>query len=219
MGFSKILPNVHLNKDWQEKVKTFFNQPAKKVKRRQQRKLRQTRMGPNPTHFLRPAVRGQTRRYNNKLKLGRGFTVAELKLAGLKGLNYARSLGVAVDLRRKDTCSETQKMNADRLKEYVSRMILHPRTKGSKVKYEKKPTVLEATGDQLKSSNAVQQNNTKCIVPLPKPETAFSFTEVSKKMKDEIVYKTLRKEIKTENGFYRRLEAAKKKAQAKKSAK
>ena len=68
MGFSKILPNVHLNKDWQEKVKTFFNQPAKKVKRRQQRKLKQKRLGFNPTNKFRPAVRGQTRRYNKKLK-------------------------------------------------------------------------------------------------------------------------------------------------------
>jgi large subunit ribosomal protein L13e len=34
MGFSSMLPNVHLNKDWQEKVKTFFNQPGKKLRRR-----------------------------------------------------------------------------------------------------------------------------------------------------------------------------------------
>jgi hypothetical protein len=39
---------------------------------------------------------------------------------------------------------------------------------------------------------------------------------VTKEMKDQIVYKTLRKEWKTASGFYRKLEAAKKKAQAKK---
>jgi hypothetical protein len=35
-------------------------------------------------------------------------------------------------------------------------------------------------------------------------------------MKEQIVYKTLRKEWKTAHGFYRRLEEAKKKAQGKK---
>ena len=216
MGFSKILPNVHLNKDWQEKVKTFFNQPAKKVKRRQQRKLKQKRLGFNPTNKFRPAVRGQTRRYNNKLKLGRGFTLNEIKLSGLKGLNYVKSLGIAVDSRRKDTCAETQKLNVQRLKEYTSRMILHPRRHGQKEKYEKKPQVLEATADQLKTSEAVQQNTSKWIVPLPKSESAFTWSTVTDNMKKDIVYKTLRKELKTEKGFYKRLENAKKKAQTKK---
>lgn len=32
--YNKVLPNVHLNKDWQEKVKTWHNQPARKRRRR-----------------------------------------------------------------------------------------------------------------------------------------------------------------------------------------
>jgi len=127
-----MLPNVHLNKDWQENVRTFFNQPGKKLRRRKTRAARAKTLGPNPTHLLRPAVRGQTRRYNNKLHLGRGFTVAEIKSAGLKGVNYARSLGIAVDLRRKDTSAESQKINSERIKEYLSKMILHPRRKADK---------------------------------------------------------------------------------------
>jgi len=53
----------------------------------------------SPTHHLRPVVRGQTNRYNMKQKLGRGFTKKELVLGGVHGVNYARSLGIAVDLR------------------------------------------------------------------------------------------------------------------------
>jgi len=34
-----------------------------------------------------------------KQKLGRGFTRKELVLGGVHGVNYARSLGIAVDLR------------------------------------------------------------------------------------------------------------------------
>lgn len=208
MGFSKVLPNVHLNKDWQEKVKTFFNQPGKKLRRRKLRAAKAKKLGPNPTHSLRPAVRGQTRRYNNKIKLGRGFTVAELKLSGIKGLEYARSIGIAIDTRRKDTCSETQKLNVERIKEYTSRMILHPRKRN-----DKKPQVLEATADQLKSAEATQQNTTRSVIPLPKAESAFSWTAISKKMQDDIVYKTLRKEWKEQTGFYKKLEAKKKRAQ------
>jgi len=74
---------------------------------------------------LRPAVRGQTNRYNSKIKLGRGFTAAELKLAGVNSLAQARSIGIAVDLRRKDTCNETLNMNANRVKTYLSKIIVH----------------------------------------------------------------------------------------------
>jgi len=74
---------------------------------------------------LRPAVRGQTNRYNAKIKLGRGFTSAELKLAGVTSLAHARSIGIAVDLRRKDTCNETLNLNANRIKTYLSKIIVH----------------------------------------------------------------------------------------------
>lgn len=211
MGFSSMLPNVHLNKDWQEKVKTFFNQPGKKLRRRKIRAAKAKLTGPNPTHLLRPVVRGQTRRYNNKSKLGRGFTLAELKAAGIKGINYARSIGIAIDVRRKDTCAETQKVNVERIKQYAAKMILYPRRKA-----DKKPQVLEATPDQLKASEAVQQNTTKVVIPLAKPESAFSFSAITKEMKDDIVYKRLRKEWKEQTGFYRKQEERKKKAAAKK---
>jgi len=206
-----MLPNVHLNKDWQEKVRTFFNQPGQKLRRRKMRASKAKRSAPNPTHSLRPVVRGQTRRYNNKTKLGRGFTLAELKAAGIKGINYARSIGVSIDARRKDTCAETQKVNVERIKQYTAKMILYPRRKA-----DKKPQVLEATPDQLKSSEAVQQNTTKSVIPLPKPESAFSFTAITKELKDDIVYKRLRKEWKEQTGFYRKQEERKKKALLKK---
>ena len=101
---NNMLPNVHLGKDWQEKVKTWFNQPGRKRRRRVHRARRQKLLAPNPTHLLRPIVRGQTNKYNTKRRLGRGFTKKELESAGIKGLSYARSIGIAIDLRRKDTC-------------------------------------------------------------------------------------------------------------------
>lgn len=158
---------------------------------------------------MRPAVRGQTNRYNGKIKLGRGFTLRELREAGIKGVEYARSLGIAVDLRRKDTNNETLKLNAGRVKDYISRMILYPRAKGQ---YEKKPIVAEAKEEVLAGPDAKVQNTNKHVIPLPKPEVGYSWTNITKEMKETNAFKTLRTELKTSKGFYKRLEEAKKKA-------
>ena len=143
---NNMLHNVHLKFDWQNKVKTWYNQPGRKHRRRVLRQKKAKLAEPNPTHKLRPVVRGQTNKYNTKIKLGRGFTVRELKEGGIRGLSYARSLGIAVDLRRKDTSQETLSLNAARIKEYLARMILYPRNEN---KPDKKPQVPEATGDKL----------------------------------------------------------------------
>jgi ribosomal protein S21 len=49
---------------------------------------------------------------------------------------------------------------------------------------------------------------------LPKPETGYTWTTITKQMKDENVYKTLRTEWKKSRRFYEKLEAIKKKAAA-----
>ena len=209
---NNVVPNVHLNKDWQEKVKTWFNQPGRKHRRRLNRERKAKLTGPNPTHKLRPVVRGQTNKYNNKIKLGRGFTVDELKKAGINSVLFARSIGIAVDHRRKDTSSESQTINVNRIKDYISRMILYPR---NVEKPEKKPIVKEATKQQLESPEAKEQNKCPLVVPLPKAEVGYSFAPVTKEMKDANIYKTQRVERKTANGFYRRMEERKKKLAAK----
>ena len=203
---NNMLHNVHLKFDWADKVKTWYNQPGRKKRRRLLRRNKARLVAPNPTHKLRPVVRGQTNKYNTKIKLGRGFTEKELKEAGIKGLAYARSLGIAVDLRRKDTSKETLDLNAGRIKEYLSRMILFPRKEG---KTEKKPQVPEATGDKLKSAEATVQNTLKGVIELPKKEIGYSFAPITDEMKKKNVYQTQRKEIKTAQGFYTRLEKIK----------
>ena len=203
---NNMLHNVHLKFDWADKVKTWYNQPGRKKRRRVLRRNKARLVAPNPTHKLRPVVRGQTNKYNTKIKLGRGFTEKELKEAGIKGLAYARSLGIAVDLRRKDTSKETLDLNAGRIKEYLSRMILFPRKEG---KTEKKPQVPEATGDKLKSAEATVQNTLKGVIELPKKEIGYSFAPITDEMKKKNVYQTQRKEIKTAQGFYTRLEKIK----------
>ena len=208
---NNMLPNVHLGKDWQEKVKTWFNQPGRKHRRQLKRAAKAAKVAPNPTHTLKPIVRGQTNKYNNKIRLGRGFTKEELKKAGILSLNYARSIGIAIDLRRKDTSNEAQTANVNRLKEYLAKMILYPRKKA-----DKKALVKEATEEQLKAPEAKEQNTCKCVIPLPKEEVGYTFAPITKEMKSANVYKTQRTEIKTAQGFYKRMEARKQKLAAKK---
>ena len=208
---NNMLPNVHLGKDWQEKVKTWFNQPGRKHRRQVKRAAKAAKVAPNPTHTLKPIVRGQTNKYNNKIRLGRGFTKEELKKAGILSLNYARSIGIAIDLRRKDTANETMTANVNRIKEYLAKMILYPRKKA-----DKKAIVKEATEEQLKAPEAKEQNTCKCVIPLPKEEVGYTFAPITKEMKSANVYKTQRTEIKTAQGFYKRMEARKQKLAAKK---
>ena len=205
---NNMIHNVHLKFDWQDKVKTWYNQPGRKHRRRVLRQKKAALQSPNPTHKLRPIVRGQTNKYNTKIKLGRGFTEKELKEAGIRGLSYARSLGIAIDLRRKDTSKETLDLNAGRIKEYLARMILYPR---KEKKPEKKPQVPEATEEKIKSAEAGIQNTLKGVIELPKKEVGYSFEAITDDMKKKCVYQTQRKEIKTAKGFYARLEKIKKK--------
>ena len=205
---NNMLHNVHLKFDWQNKVKTWYNQPGRKHRRRVLRQKRASLLNPNPTHKLRPIVRGQTNKYNTKIKLGKGFTEKELKEAGIRGLSYARSLGIAVDLRRKDTSKETLDLNAGRIKEYISRMILYPRKEN---KLDKKAQVPEANTEKLNSPEAKVQNTVKGVIELPKKEIGYSFDPITDEMKKKNVYQTQRKEIKTAKGFYKRLEKIKNK--------
>ena len=203
-----MIHNVHLKFDWADKVKTWYNQPGRKKRRRILRQKKAKLVSPNPTHKIRPIVRGQTNKYNTKIKLGKGFTKKEVNEAGIKGLSYARSLGIAIDLRRKDTSKETLDLNAGRIKEYLSRMILYPR---NEKKPDKKPQVQEATADKFNSAEAKIQNTIKGVIELPKKEIGYSFSPITEQMKKQNVYQTQRKEIKTAQGFYKRLEKIKNK--------
>jgi large subunit ribosomal protein L13e len=75
---------------------------------------------------LRPVVHCQTRRYNTKVRAGRGFSHDELKAAGLYK-KFAKTVGIAVDHRRRNKSVESLQVNAQRLKLYQSKLVLFPR--------------------------------------------------------------------------------------------
>jgi large subunit ribosomal protein L13e len=124
--FPLVLHNNHFRKDWQRRVRTWFDQSGRKLRRRNARKAKAASLGVRPLTLLRPAVRGQTVRYNRKVREGRGFTLAELKEAGI-GRKEARGIGVVVDHRRRNLSEEGKKLNVERLQAYKTRLIVFPR--------------------------------------------------------------------------------------------
>ncbi|KAI0033430.1 ribosomal protein L13e [Vararia minispora EC-137] len=180
MGFGKnnVLHDNHFRKDWQRRVKTWFDQPGRKLRRRVARKEKAAKLGVRPIQPLRPAVRGQTVRYNAKIREGRGFTLAELKEAGI-GRKVARSIGVIVDHRRRNLSVEGKNLNVERLKAYKERLIVFPR-KAGKAKSGDSPA------DQL-SAPTTRQN--LALPPSFVPEEPRKITDEEREFE---AYKTLR---------------------------
>merc|ERR1711962_495849 len=109
MKHNNVLPNAHFKKDWQNRVKTWFNQPGRKKSRRVARQKKALAIAPRPVAgLLRPVVRCPTYKYNTKLRMGRGFTLEELKTAGIPR-KYAATIGLCVDHRRKNRGTESLK--------------------------------------------------------------------------------------------------------------
>merc|ERR1711981_604447 len=117
-------------KYWQRYVKTWFDQPARKKRRRTARAKKAADVAPRPvTGFVRPVVHPPTVKYNSKTRIGRGFSLAELKALKIGKLE-ARSLGIAVDPRRRNRSVQGKQANEQRLREYKAKLVVFPR-KGS----------------------------------------------------------------------------------------
>ena len=74
-------PNLIIELIKKRYVKTWFNQPARKIKRRQARLEKAAKLAPKPVSGpIRPVVRCPTIRYNAKVRAGRGFSHDELRV-------------------------------------------------------------------------------------------------------------------------------------------
>merc|ERR1711934_126455 len=149
-------------KYWQRYVKTWFNQPARKKSRRTARDKKAAEVAPRPVAgAVRPVVHGATLKYNSKVRIGRGFSLAEIKDAGLGKLE-AKSLGISVDPRRRNRSVQGKQANVQRLKEYKANLVVFPRN----AKKMKKGWVGDADADQ---TEAVQQSLGARTMPYVKP--------------------------------------------------
>lgn len=167
----KLISN-HLRKDWQRRVRTHFNQPGSKSRRREARRSKAAALAPRPVDKLRPVVRCPTIKHNRRERAGRGFTIAELKAAGIPR-PLAPTIGIAVDHRRQNLSEESIARNVARLKEYHSRLVVLPRRSNAPKKGEVKASDLGADTVRNVAANfpvPVAQGVTEVSVSdMPKP--------------------------------------------------
>ena len=179
---NNMIPNAHFHKWWQRHVRTWFNQPGRKFRRRQNRIKKAKAVFPRPAAGpLRPVVRCPTIRYHTKLRAGRGFTLEELKGAGISP-RFAQTVGIAVDRRRKNKSLESRQRNVQRLKEYRSKLILFPIN-------EKKIRKGESTVEECKL--ATQLKGT--VMPIKQEQPVIEYREITKEEKKFNAFATLRR--------------------------
>lgn len=214
---NNALQRNHFRKDWAEiAVRTWFNQPARKQRRRSTRAAKAAAIFPRPLETLRPVVHCPTIKYNRKVRLGRGFTLSELKAAGINR-REALSLGINVDRRRRNESEKSLRTNVQRLKEYKSKLVLFPKNpakpKKSDASKEDQAKVSQLSGDVLplkESVSRVETMNLKDIDP-----KASAYTTLRKARQDAKLVGYRVKKAKAD----KEKEAAKNKKEAKAAAK
>jgi large subunit ribosomal protein L13e len=126
---NNVVPNLHFHKKYQNssrgplKVRLSLNQASKKKSRRLTRAKKAAAVAPAPLQKLRPVVHCQTQKYSAKTRLGKGFSLEELKVAGLSA-KYARTVGIAVCHRRTNRSNESLELNVARLNAYKANLVV-----------------------------------------------------------------------------------------------
>ncbi|KAI1341241.1 putative 60S ribosomal protein L13 [Xylariaceae sp. FL0016] len=176
----------HFRKDWQRRVRCHFDQPTQKIRRRSLRRAKAAAVAPRPVDKLRPVVRCPTIKYNRRVRAGRGFTLTELKEAGIPRL-VAPTIGIAVDSRRQNLSEESLAANVARLKAYKERLIVFPR-KGAK-----HPKAGDSKNiDLSKTETLTNLGSAMPVIPVPEAFKEIKKSEMPKPVEGG-AYNALRK--------------------------
>jgi large subunit ribosomal protein L13e len=179
---NNVIANIHHRKDWQRQTKMFLNQAAQKQARRLKRKAKAAAIAPRPVSgLLRPIVHCQTAKYKSRVRAGRGFSLAELKEAGINK-KTAMTIGIAVDVRRTNKSVESLQANVARLKEFKSKLILFP------TKCMKKPKNGDSTEEEVKSATQL----TGALMPITNVAAPVETMAITEDMKSFSAYKEIR---------------------------
>lgn len=172
---NNVIPNLHFHKKYCAssrgplKVKLTLNQAGKKKSRRLARAKKAAAIAPAPLQKLRPIVHCQTQKYSAKTRLGKGFTLEELKVAGLSA-KYARTVGIAVDFRRTNKSNESLELNVARLNAYKANLVVLKK------------------GDDASSLTQL----TGVIQPIEKVAAEIEMADVTDEMKEFKAFTTIR---------------------------
>jgi len=154
-------------------------QPCRKRRRRDARLAKAAAVAPRPVDKLRPVVRCPTLKYNSRVRTARGFTLLELKEAGIPR-KLAGTIGIAVDHRRMNASVESLATNVYLLKAYKSRLILFPRRGGQYKKLDSSPEEVKAAQTAFKESKEGYVKNVDSLFPVTNIRGAEAIGEVSK---------------------------------------
>ena len=181
------LQGPHLRKHWKGHVKTWFNQPARKLRRLQKRSQKAKDVFPKPINALRPIVHKCTFRYSGQPREGRGFSIEELRVAGIHP-RFARTVGIAVDHRRTNKSTESIERNAKRLKNYIEKLVLLPKN-AAKPSAGRKGVLADTTG-----KHEPVQNTHKSVFAVPEVTLREKRVVITKEMNAFRAHKQLRLE-------------------------
>ncbi|XP_031107042.1 60S ribosomal protein L13-1-like [Ipomoea triloba] len=197
MKHNNVIPSGHFRKHWQNYVRTWFNQPARKQRRRVARQKKAVKIFPRPTAGpLRPIVHGQTLKYNMKVRAGRGFSLEELKAAGIPK-KLAPTIGIAVDHRRRNSSLEGLQTNVQRLKTYKAKLVVFPRR-------ARKFKAGDSTAEELATATQVHG----AYLPIGRDKPAVELVKITEDMKSFKAYDKLRLERTNERHMGARLKRA-----------
>ncbi|XP_032750538.1 60S ribosomal protein L13-like isoform X1 [Rattus rattus] len=168
----------HFHKDWQQRVDTWFKQPACKIHRCKARQVKTLHIAPRPMSGpIRPILRCPTVRYHTKVQAGRGFSLEELRVAGIHK-KTARTIGISVDPSRRNKSTDSLQANVQRLKEYRSKLILFPRKPSAPKKGDSSAEELklatQLTGPVMPIRNVYKKEKARTITEEEKNFTAFA---------------------------------------------
>ncbi|KAL6005885.1 60S ribosomal protein L13B [Asimina triloba] len=152
---------------------------------------------PRPTEgLLRPVVHCPTLKYNMKVRKGRGFTLEELKAAGIPK-KLAPTIGIAVDHRRKNRSLESLQANMQRLKAHKSQLVIFPR-------HARKFKAGDSSPEELAAATQVKGT----YMPIPREKPSVELVKVTDEMKSFKAYAKLRVERTNERHFGARMKKA-----------
>ncbi|KAJ1419953.1 Ribosomal protein L13e [Sesbania bispinosa] len=131
-----------------------------------------------------------------KVRAGRGFSLEELKAAGISD-KVAGTIGIAVDHRRKNRSLESLQANVQRLKTYKAKLVVFPR-RSRKFK----------NGDSAPEELATATQVQGLYMPIVRERPSVEFTKVTDEMKSFKAYYKLRLERTNQRHMGARLKKA-----------
>ncbi|KAH0642595.1 hypothetical protein KY290_034177 [Solanum tuberosum] len=131
-----------------------------------------------------------------KVRAGRGFSLEELKAAGIPK-NLAPTICIAVDHRHRNRSLEGLQANVQRLKTYKAKLVIFPR-------HAKKVKAGDSSAEELATAIQVQGP----YLPITREQPAVNFVKVTDEMKSFKAYSKLRIERKNARHMGARLKRA-----------